>query len=550
MKKIYLLLVLNSLMLCSLAQNFSWAKREGLYAYDYGFGIVNDNLGNVYVAGKYEEEAIFSGNTLVNHGNHDMFLVRYSPAGTVDWIRTAGGNLGDYAQGLAIDASNNLVVTGEIEGYGNTILFQGSAVTLTCVGDNDIFLAKYDMNGNLLWAKSEGYNYSEKGLAVTCDLTGNVYVCGYYTDTTKIAGSMYISAGGKDIFLAKYDPNGNFLWLQRAGSAGRDEALAVKCDAAGNVYMAGLHSDLALFGTQTLTTGPGAFVDYDIFLAKYNSSGVMQWVKSPGSDYDDVAWDLTLDSSGKIYLTGEYNAYAVFDGFSLTSTGMADIFVACYDPVAGNTLWAKSAGGPLIDRARGIGCDGSNLFITGQFGNIASFNSVTLSAADSSDVFIAALDPSGNFTWAKSIGGPADSLEALGYESGNSICAEATGSVYATGAILDGASFGTLPPFLEYGRTDAFVTKITLAGVGVPSEMNSAEISLYPNPNSGNFTLDLMQLNSSSNLVMVYNSMGQLIEQKTCDKSAEIDISKEGRGAYFIKVISDQSNYSSWFIVQ
>ena len=74
MKKVYLLILLNLLFFSVSAQNFDWAKREGLWAYDYGYGIVNDNAGNVYVAGKYEENANFSGTVLSNAGNHDIYL--------------------------------------------------------------------------------------------------------------------------------------------------------------------------------------------------------------------------------------------------------------------------------------------------------------------------------------------------------------------------------------------------------------------------------------------------------------------------------------------
>ena len=554
MKKLYLMVLLNGLVFSICAQNFSWAKREGLWAYDYGYGIVNDNAGNVYVAGKYEENAVFSGTTLTSAGNHDMFLAKYSSAGAVDWIRTAGGNLGDYAHALAIDASNNLYAAGEIEGYGNTISFPGSPVNITCVGDNDAFVAKYDMNGTLLWAKSEGWKYSEKALAVTCDYLGNVYIAGYYTDTTMFDGIQLISKGGRDLYIAKYSPSGGFVWMQSAGSAGRDEALSIKCDPAGDVYVCGMHSDGAVFGTTTLSTGPTSYPDYDIFLAKYNSSGVMQWVKSPGSDYDDIAWSMTIDNAGTIFITGEYNAYAVFDGFALTTSGDADIFVASYD-ASGTVLWVKSAGGPVIDRARGIGCDGTNLYITGQYGSDtlgapAMFNTFSLTAADSSDVFIAALNSSGDFLWATAVSGPADSVETLGYESGNAVCAEATGSIYATGAVLDGGVFGSTT-FSEYARTDVFVAKLTQAGVAVPENASSGRVKFFPNPTTGKVTLDISYISGSADVVNIYNYLGQLVlSQSDVSNNSEFDLSSYNKGIYFIETICGQNNSRAKIVLQ
>jgi hypothetical protein len=548
MKKIYLLVLLNAIIYNISAQSFSWAKREGLWAYDYGYGIVNDAAGNVYVAGKYEEDAIFSSTTLTCAGNHDMFLVRYSPTGTIDWVRTGGGVLGDYAHALAIDASDNLLVAGEIEGYGDVISFPGSSITLTSVGDNDILLAKYDNSGNLLWAKSEGYYLSEKALGVCADPSGNIYICGYFTDTTKINGVTYISNGGHDVFLAKYNASGVFQWVRKAGGPGRDEGLSVKCDASGNVYMCGMHSAGAVFDTQTLSAGGTSYADLDIFIVKYDPAGNMLWVKSPGSDYDDVAWSMVMDNAGTIYIAGEYNAYAVFDSYALTTSGNADIFVAAYD-AAGTTLWAKTAGGPLIDRARGLGTDGTNLYITGQFGNTATFGGNTISAPDSSDVFMASLNNSGNFIWATSVGGMADSVETLGYESGNAITAQSTGNVYATGAVLDGGTFGSTT-FTKYGRTDVFVAKLIAAGVGIAEAENAGDLQVYPNPSTGMLTITAKDLDPQNEL-SIYNYLGQEVYTRSNVQAlTTVDLSGRDKGLYFLKMSTPKGIYKTEIIVQ
>lgn len=493
MKKTYLLIVLNLLFLGVQAQNFEWAKREGYWAYDYGYGIANDPAGNVYVAGKYEMNANFSGVTLPDQGNHDIYLARYSSSGTLDWITTAGGPLGDYAEALYCDGTS-LYISGEIEGYGSTITFENSPITLTSIGDNDVFVAKYDLSGNLLWAVSEGGSQSDKGLGITADNNGNVYVCGYYKDAANFSGTSITAMGtNRDIFVAKYDINGVFQWVRHAGSAGRDEAKSIKCDPAGNVYITGMHSDGAIFESTTLTS-PLGYVD--IFLAKYAPDGSLIWVKSAGSDYDDVGWALTMDAAGKIYITGEYNAYALFDAIPLTTSGNADIFVACYDD-AGNAQWAQSAGGDLIDRARGIGCDGTDIYITGQFSMSADFGSHSVGGVDSSEIFMAKISNTGNFVWAIAVGGPVDSVETLSYESGNAICGDASGNVYATGALLNGGAFGS-STFIPYSRTDAFITKIS-QGPDLTAPMT---VMYSPLDNSTNIP-------TNANLVLTFNEVIQ-----------------------------------------
>jgi len=490
MKKIYFLLSFNLLIINLHAQNFSWAQREGLWAYDYGYGITTDNAGNVYVGGKYEEvNANFSGTLIPCQGNHDIYVARYSPTGSLNWIRTAGGILGDYATSIACDGDSFLYVAGEIEGFGVPITFVGTSTTLTSIGFNDIFFAKYDLNGNLIWAKQEGWWHNEKALGITNDKDGNVFICGFYNDTTSFNSSLVTGYGKNDIFVAKYDMNGNFQWMQKAGSTERDEAKSIKCDPDGNVYICGLYSNGATFGSQTLSCSAGY---YDAFIAKYATDGTLKWVKNAGGAYDDVAWGLTIDNANKIYITGEFNAYALFDAIPLTTGGSADIFVSCYD-TTGTVQWAKQGGGPLVDRARGIGSDGTNIYITGQFGMTASFGSSAVSGVDSSEVFMAAISNSGTFLWSIAVGGVADSLETLGYESGSAICADATGSVYATGSILDGGVFGSTS-FGEHGRTDIFISKISIGA----DTVSPTAVGFNPTDNSIGVAIN-------SNLVLTFN---------------------------------------------
>jgi hypothetical protein len=553
MKKIYLAVLLNTFFINLNAQNFDWAKREGKYAYDYGYGISTDVSGNVYVAGKYEEDgAFFSGTTVGCQGNHDMWLAKYSSAGNLVWIRTAGGVLGDYAHAMVTDHNNFIYVAGELEGSGDVVTFSGSTTTLNTVGDNDIFVAKYDMNGNLLWAKSAGGGGGEKALGVTYDNAGNVYICGNYKHNFTWEGTPMIAsmAGERDIFVAKYDANGNFQWVKTAGGPGREEALSIQCNAAGEVYVCGMYSDGAVFGSTTLTTPNTPTGHYlDGFLAKYDAAGNQIWVKSIGGEYDDVAWSVTVDNAGKVFVTGEYHAYVMFDAIPLTTVSPgADIFVACYDP-SNAVVWAKSAGGNLSDRARGIGSDGSNIYITGQYGGTASFGSFTHTAADSSDVFMAGMDNSGNFLWTKVVTGPADATELLGYESGNAICADGSNKIYATGAILDGGTFGVFS-FNDYSRTDAFVAKLNML-VGVEEYQSAGSLQIYPNPGTGNFSINTRDIGNKEMNVSVYNYLGELV--KTTASNNEIitvDISTHDKGIYFVELRTENKIYRDKIVLQ
>jgi hypothetical protein len=548
MKKIYLLVFLNTLFNHLNAQNFEWSKVEGHYAYDYGYGIATDETGNVYVAGKYEENAVFSGTTLPCQGNHDIYVAKYTSDGSLSWIKTGGGTNGDYARALACNKTSRVYIAGEIEGSPTPVVFPGTSETLITQGDNDVFLATYDLNGNLLWVKSEGGIKNEKADGITYDNNGNVIICGYFTDTTKFNGTLIPGKGEEDMFVAKYDMNGNFLWMQHAGGPLHDAAKSVKCDASGNIYVCGMYSDGAVFGGSTFTTANTAWGKfYDCFIAKYSPSGSLIWVKRIVGDYDDVAWSLVLDNNGKIYVTGEFSS-ADFGGGMIWSYGLSDVFVACYD-LNGNFQWVAQAGGQMVDRARGMGTDGTNVFITGQIGGTTTFGSHTISSADSSDIFIAEVSNTGTFRWAKTVGGAADAYENNSYESGIAVTADASGVAYVTGSLLSGGNFGGITPAF-WDRSDMFIAKMSSL-TGITENKNNPELHIYPNPGKGVFIIESDEYINNKTEIKVYNYLGDLVnDTKPTSSKISIDLSDQPKGIYFIQLVSEKKTILEKIILQ
>lgn len=439
----------------SSAQSFQWAKRAGAQAFDLGYGVGTDNAGNVYIAGKYELNASFGNVHVSCAGNHDIYLAKYSPGGAFLWVRTAGGSIGDYAHALAVDGAGNSYLTGEFE---TTTRFGGGAVALSSSGSNDVFAAKYDTNGNLIWAKKVGGGSgSDKGLGISLS-GGSLYITGNFQGGANFGSTHLSVSGAHDIFIVKYTTGGDFQWAKKAGGSGEDEGFGISGDPGGNVYVTGYFTGTANFSGTSVSTNGGT----DIFLAKYNSGGDLLWVKKFGGSANDAGNAIKVNSSGSIFLTGGFRNTTLFGSISLrTPNGNSDIFIARLDS-SGNVIWAKKAGGGDNDSGRGIAVDGSsNCFITGNCGQSATFGSTTINGADVTELFFASYDASGNYRWVLKAGGATDVSDPNRFiEMGLSIATDPSGNVLASGAYRSSSTFGgtTLSPFSTH--TDVYITKI------------------------------------------------------------------------------------------
>ena len=371
------------------------------------------------------------------------------------WAKSAGGttNYGDSGQEICTDPSGNVYITG----YYNGAATFGST-TLSSSGSQEIFIAKLDPNGNWLWAKSAGgYGY-DSGRAVCVDSGGNCYITGYYSQTASF-GSFYLSGNSStySAYVAKLDPAGNFLWATRAASTTTVTGESITTDGSGNVFIAGYMEGTATFGTLPPLVGAGRS---DFLVAKLNSSGNWLWaVKGGGSSYDR-AYGIDLDGSGNIYAAGYFQNTATFGSFTVTSGGQwdDDALVAKLD-ASGNWLWLAQGSGTNRGIVNGMDTDSSgNTYVTGFIMGTATFGSTSLTSFGSDDSFVAKLDTSGNWLWARQGGGTSS-------DCGNALCLDNAGNCCITGYYTGAATFGTLAltAYVSYDY-DIFVAKLDSSG--------------------------------------------------------------------------------------
>ena len=294
-----------------------------------------------------------------------------------------------------------------------------------------------------------------------------------------------------------------WLWAKKAGGTSSENGLSIATDSSGNSYVIGGFWETASFGSIILESNGNA----DIFVAKLDSSGNWLWATKAGGNDRDYGYDIAIDSSGNSYVTGFFNGTASFGGTTLTSSGQEDIFVAKLDS-NGNWLWAKQAGGTSsVAYGYSIATDSSgNSYVTGYFGETASFGSITLTSIGSWDIFVAKLDSNGNWLGAIKAGGTI-------WDWGQSIAIDSEGNSYVTGFFEGSASFGNIT-LTSSGSSDIFVAKAY-----IPYDSNDIVVvegttglgTIYPNPFNpvANIPYNLSELSDAD--FYIYNVKGQLV---------------------------------------
>ncbi|MBI2266648.1 MAG: SBBP repeat-containing protein [Armatimonadetes bacterium] len=263
---------------------------------DYGYDVAAGPLGNVFVSG-YETVA----------GQGANVWVRQYVAGSPGWTQTYAGPAGgtDQGQGITTDVSGNVYVIGSEDPGG---------------GNDDIWIRKYRGDGAILWTRSydSGAGSFDSGEGIAVDVSGNVYVTGYVT----------VPGQNENIWVRKYDSNGNTLWTQTYNSPGNfpDLGQGIAVDSQGNVYVAGAE------GRYDLGQSLNAWV------RKYDADGNPLWTRTHNSPANsvDLARRVTVDSAGNVYVIGYETRQDLGQ--------QENIWIRKYD-TNGNAFWTETHDG-------------------------------------------------------------------------------------------------------------------------------------------------------------------------------------------------------------
>lgn len=345
-----------------------------------------------------------------------------------NWSRLLASDNALVANSIAIDPAGNSYVVGSFSGAADF----GSGWTFNALGQEDMYLAKYDNAGNPLWVVRGGMSLQDNARDVKLDAAGNIYVIGEYSDSIRfqaLAGSFAVVAvGGTDAYIAKFDPsNGNCLWLVTAGGTGGDTGYSLALMGT-DLYAAGSFEGTASFGGNSTSS----IANSDAYLAKLNTlNQSWTWVVRGGASGFDRGSSLCTDGSS-IYMAGHFQGFNFSMGAGMAiGPGGVEGFLAKVSP-AGATQWINTIGNPSgSETPTRVVSDGTDMYVTGNTSSAGSLSfkgSNTLSAfipGSNSDMWLAKVTTIGSWVWARADGGPNNELSMALIPLGSSVLAVA-----------------------------------------------------------------------------------------------------------------------------
>lgn len=533
---------------------FEWAKTWGGAYDDFAYSLTVDASGNVYTAGSFKDSADFDpgmGRTnLISKGEGDIFISKMDGTGKFLWAKRIGGALNDIPYAIASDASGNVVITG---GFIGTVDFDPGNGTTNLISASttlmDIFVAKYDGNGNLVWAKSVGGTLNDFGSSLAVDANRGIYVTGFFYSTVDFdpdaASTVNLSSSGNsDIFILKLSSSGKFAWAKNIGSSSADAARSIALGPKSEVFTTGSFSGTADFDpglTEFKLTSAGTT---DIFVSKLDSSGNFVWAKSMGGTSDEEGLSIAVSSTGLCVVTGKFTGTADFDPGAntrnLVALGDKDLFIFKLD-ASGNLSWAEHFKGLLAEIGQSIALDATgNVYATGSFKSVVDFdpgtNKFELTSVGLEDVFILKLDPSGAFVWAKKFGNNFTDI-------GNCIFVSKTsGSIYLTGFFGGTVDFDPDALKLELmsnGMMDVFTEKIMVQAPQSVDDVSKTAFTISPNPFYSQIEIRFDHFYSTDLEIEIFNALGEMvIAQKMDQTSTVLNLGTLQAGVYFVKAFT------------
>lgn len=487
--------------------------------------MLTDSSGNIYTYGQFSGSILLDPvnqtgqiNTIGDY-NYDLYFSKWDSAGNLLLSFTLAGSSNDTPTDFAIDQEGNLWLGGYF--YDVMDLDPGTGEYLiNSVGDLDLFLAKYNPEGELLWAGQFGSLSYESGGHIAIDSSGRIHFAGNFNRTIDMdpGPEVYeIETSGiydTDGFICTLDSLGNFINAGQFEGPGGVFVSELKIDAEGNLWCGGSFDDTVDFdpGEGIFELGsPGV---HHCFLVKLDPEGNFITALCYGGVEDISMENLVFNSQGSLLITGNYRNSADFDpgpeGFTLTALGFNDCYILSLD-TDGMFIWAASVSGESSESGLDIAVDMyDNVYVTGYFYGIIDADpgegTYLMQTTFYANGFLLKLNNEGNFIWAKH-------LRSDSGISGDCLLVLDDGSILESGWFSYMADFDPAEPIFVLwasGNFDVFIRKLNndlSVGIHEITQVNSFQI--YPNPNMGLFFVEI----SIPSVCRIFAADGRLVSQ-------------------------------------
>jgi len=520
-KSIFFIALLITAVYAFPQAGFEWAHAMGKPFYGESITrLAATPDGNIIMAGGFVDSAYFESQMVISNGGTDLFLAAYDPSGELQWLKTDGGPDYERIQGIAANDQSILLCASF---YGTSEI---GTETFESLGSQDILLASYDQGGNFSWAKHFGSPKTDFVNAVCSDPDGNIIFTGHYYDSISFGDTSLYAMGGSDIFIAKYSPAGNRIWLRQASGSSSDQSYTIACDEDGNIVFSGSYFNDITIGDTTFTTQDPT----GVFFAKLNNEGDLIFaVQADGNGLIANSFAL-FDNSGNIFFAGNFTDQIHFGPYDFDAGAFnIDVFISKYSSV-GNLLWADHGHGLSSDQLISVTAGPLNdLYISGHYLDHITFGDLTLEytlCCGSPEVFLVRYSEDGTASWGDQISGERALVE--------DICKNASDELFVAGIFQIELTFGSIILEANEGFMNYLSGVATGTVTSVSDEPEIITVKLFPNPAENQIFLD------KGGDYEIFSISGRLQITGRINNGM-IDISSLGAGSYILKVNDEGS---------
>ncbi len=366
--------------------------------YDSAMGMSVAPTGHIFVTGSFFYTVDFDpGSGTDNHtsaGSSDIYISKFTNYLVHEWTITIGGSSSDRGQAINAHSIAQPWVTGYFTGFDIDFDPGTGFEYLHSEGDRDVFIARYDTNGNFIYAGNIGGVDDDYGNAIDVDTSHNVYFTGFvYGDNVDLnpgsGYSDYWSEGGRDVFLVKLTTTGSYEWAEAWGGIGEDIGYGIAVDSPDVVYVTGQYENTVDFnpdtGSDTDTSEGGSDVFVNAFELDGTQLGSVRW----GNVNDDIGYDVNIDDYGNLYVVGRFLGTTDFDpGGGIDAHGPGGAFLSrfnAYNLYLFDYNWSRTWGNNDDTWGRGVSCDSDeNIFIVGKYEGTVEFAQTGAPCSDDS----------------------------------------------------------------------------------------------------------------------------------------------------------------------